>query len=89
MRMATINVNPVPTFDPHGDPNTCNRNGNAAWLRSFELYSDAAGCDDDRQTETQAIVLCKMFSRSFFANKKLIMMIRKLKFGDVTYNVMN
>ena len=35
------------------------------------------------------IVLCKMFSRSFFANKKLIMMIRTLKFGDVTYNVMN
>ena len=35
------------------------------------------------------IVLCKMFSRCFFANKKLIMMIRTLKFGDVTYNVMN
>ena len=35
------------------------------------------------------IVLCKMFSRSFFANKKLIMTIRTLKFGDVTYNVMS
>ena len=35
------------------------------------------------------IVLCKMFSRWFFANKKLIMTIRTLKFGDVTYNVMN
>ena len=34
------------------------------------------------------IVLCKMFSRWFFANKKLIMTIRTLKFGDVTYNVM-
>ena len=35
------------------------------------------------------IVLCKMFSRWFFANKNLIMTIRTLKFGDVTYNVMN
>ena len=35
------------------------------------------------------IVLCKMFSRWFFANKKLIMAIRTLKFGDVTYNVMS
>ena len=39
--------------------------------------------------DIQFIVLCKMFSRWFFANKKLIMMIRTLKFGDVTYNVMN
>ena len=35
------------------------------------------------------IVLCKMFSRWFFANKKLIITIRTSKFGDVTYNVMS
>ena len=36
-----------------------------------------------------SIVLCKMFSRWFFANKKLIITIRTSKFGDVTYNVMS
>ena len=36
-----------------------------------------------------SIVLCKMFSRWFVANKKIIMTIRTLKFGDVTYNVMS
>ena len=46
--MATINVNPVPTFDPHGDPNTMQQKWKR-WLRSFELYSDAAGCDDDKR----------------------------------------
>ena len=36
-----------------------------------------------------SIVLCKMFSRWFLPNEKLIMTIRTLKFGDVTYNVMS
>ena len=35
-----------------------------------------------------SIVLFKMFSRWFFANKKLIITLRTWKFGDVTYNVM-
>ena len=34
------------------------------------------------------IVLFKMFSRWFFANKKLIITLRTWKFGDVTQNVM-
>ena len=32
----------------------------------------------------QVIVLFKMFSRWFFANKKIIIMLRTSKFGDVT-----
>ena len=38
---------------------------------------------------SNTIVLFKMFSRWFFANKKIFMTIRTLKFGDVTYNVMS
>ena len=44
---------------------------------------------DSVELDIHSIVLCKMFSRWFFANKKLIMTIRTLKFGAVTYNVMS
>ena len=40
------------------------------------------------QTVQYAIVLFKMFSRQFFAKKKLIITLRTSKFGNVTQNVM-
>ena len=42
-----------------------------------------------QKSSMDLIVLCKMFSGWFFANKKITMTIRTLKFGDVTYNVMS
>ena len=39
-------------------------------------------------TSCLLIVLFKIVSRWFFANKKLIITLRTSKFGDVTYNVM-
>ncbi len=43
-----MNVAPVAQFNPHGDASTLSQKWKK-WLRSFELYSAAAGCRDDTQ----------------------------------------
>ena len=48
-------------------------------LLSFFMQHDTVN-----QQIWRAIVLFKMFSRWFFANKKLIIAFRTWKFGDVT-----
>ena len=53
------------------------------------LWEDVGFREDVGLVGRCGIVLCKMFSRGFFANTKLIMTIRTLKFGDVTYNVVS
>ena len=60
-------------------------------LNNVNQYKDGQSSNTEVLNDLilSCIVLCKMFSRWFFANKKLIMMIGTLKFGDVTYNVMS
>ena len=43
-----IHVAPVTPFNPHGDASNLSQKWKK-WLRSFELYSAAAGCKDDKQ----------------------------------------
>lgn len=43
-----MNVAAIASFNPHGDTSNCAQKWKK-WLRSFELYSSAAGCKDNRQ----------------------------------------
>ena len=66
-----------------------NKDKDLLGIYQYGVIHSACHCLTDRHLKVRSIVLCKMFSRWFFANKKLIMTIRKLKFEDVTYNVMS
>ena len=53
---SSINVAPVPPFDPNGDASSIYQRW-TRWLQGFEIFADASGCTVDRQ-KRQLLLHC-------------------------------
>ena len=54
--IVNIQVAPVTPFDPHGDTAGVHQKWER-WIRSFEIFADASGCNNDNQKK-QLLLHC-------------------------------
>ena len=64
--MAMFQVNPVPHFDPSGDPNSLCQKWEK-WVRGYELYMGASGITADGQKRQYSCILLVQKYKTYFS----------------------